>query len=405
MRIWIIVVLLAATGAVAWFLRGPSPKPSPLPPNGGVSQPSGAVGPTAEEREGIDRGLEWLASAQEPDGRWYCARWSSYKRTLNIPGIGAGTVDLLDPALTGLALLPFLYDGHTPTQGKHAGVVERAVAWLRMIAESYASGGLPRHTGNQPGLWHWGIIADDYNPVVVYAVLAEVLRRTGDETLRPIVEEGVRQMVFERREDRPWASTLNPYDIGAVVFWVELLETAEACGVKVPQRARLEARAYLREMTDEATGRILTKDVCTECLGGWDAQSVAILTRAWIDPRPDRIREMELDTIAAHAPVWETRWKLPEDPSKGPSECYRITRDIVNYFFWYHGSVAIERHGGARRDPWRKALLAALLPHQRKEGEHAGSWDPVDPWGALAGRVYSTAYSVMCLQVPYARPR
>lgn len=367
--------------------------------------PPPSDGPPAAERAAIDRGLAWLASAQEPDGHWWCARWSPYKKSPGIPGVGEATVDYLDPALTGLALLPFLYDGHTASKGKYAVVVAQAINYLKVIAEFYVRDGPPHYSNQQPGMWHWGVIVGDYNPVVVYAALAEVLLRTGQEDLRPLVEAAVRQMVTMRREDRPWASTLNPYDIGAAVFWVQLLETAEACGIKVPDRARADAKAYLHEMTEESTGRIVTKDVCTECLGGWDAQCVAVLMRAWVEPGPDPLSEKEMDTIAAHAPVWETRWRLPEDPKKGLTETYRISRDIVNYYFWYYGTLVIERHGGERRDPWRKALLDALLPHQTEDGEFAGSWEPVDPWGILAGRVYSTAYGVMSLQAPYVKPR
>ncbi len=403
MRIWILAVVLAAVAAgfAAWLLRpAPPPVPSPPPP---TPPPAEAV--TAAEREAIDRGLAWLASAQEPDGHWWCARWSPYKKSPGIPGVGEATVDYLDPALSGLALLPFLEDGHTPTKGKHAVVVAQAINYLKSVAEAYLRDGPPRYSNQQPGMWHWGMIVGDYNPAVVYAALAEALRRTGDESLRPLVEGGVEQLVTMRREDRPWASTLNPYDIGACVFWVQLLETAEACGVKVPSRARAEAQAYLHEMTEVETGRIVTKDVCTECLGGWDAQASAVLMRAWIDPATDPIREKELDTIAAHAPVWETSWRLPEDPTRGLTETYRINRDIVNYFFWYYGTLALERHGGERSGPWRAALQAALLPNQVKDGEFAGSWEPVDPWGMLSGRVYSTAYAVMSLQVPHAEPR
>ncbi len=403
MRTWILAALLAVlAGVVAWRLRAPAP--APHAGGGGPTTPR-AAGPPDEERQAIDRGLEWLASAQEPGGHWWCARWTTYKKSPGIPGVGTATVDYLDPALTALALLPFLYAGNTAEHGKYASVVARAIAYLKMIAESYVNEGPPVYGNQQPGMWHWGIIVGDYNPVVVYAALAEALRRAGAEDLRPIVEGAVQQVVTRRREDRPWASALNPYDIGAAVFWVQFLETAEACGVKVPERARADAKAYLQEMTEESTGRIVTKDVCTECLGGWDAQCVAILMRAWIDPAPDALREKEMDTIAAHAPVWETRWKLPEDPSKGLTETYRLRHDIVNFYFWYYGSLALERHGGARRDPWRKALLAALLPNQTAEGEFAGSWEPADPWGMLAGRVYSTAYAVMALQVAPAKPR
>lgn len=399
MRTWILAVVLAAAaaGAAAWFLRPTPAPPAPTPPR--VPRKPSA------EREAIDRGLDWLASAQEPDGHWWCARWSAYKTSPGIPGVGTATVDYLDPALTGLALLPFLYDGNTTTKGRHAAVVQRAISYLRMMGEAYVRDGAPRYAKQQPGMWHWGMIVGDYNPAVVYAALAEALLRTGQEDLRPVVEGGVEQMVTLKREDRPWASTLNPYDIGAAIFWVQFLQTAEACGVSVSGRARADARAYLQEMTEESTGRIVTKDVCTECLGGWDAQCVAILMRAWIDPASETLREKEMDTIAAHAPVWETRWKLPEDASRGVTETYRLKRDIVNFYFWYYGSLALERHGGARREPWRRALLAALLPNQAREGDLAGSWEPADPWGTLAGRVYSTAYAVMALQVPSVKPR
>ncbi len=394
MRIWLVAAAICASaGLLVWALRRPAVLPSPAP-NPPVAR---ALTP---KHEAIDRGLAWLASAQEADGHWWCARWSDYKKYQDLPGVGEGAGDLLDPALTALALLPFLYDGNTSTKGRHAAVVGRALGWLRGIAESYVAHGPPRYASGGPGPWHWGVIAEDYNPVAVYAALAEALR-TGQEDLRPLVEAGVRQMLADRRKEQRWASTLNTYDIGAVVFWVELLETAEASGISVPASARGDARAYLREMTEESSGRILSKDVCKECLGGWDAQCVAILTRAWIDPGPDPLRDKELDTIAAHAPVWEPQWKLPEDPSKGPAGSWSCGRDIVNYYYWYYGTLAMERHGGARREPWRKALLGALLPNQVGSGEFAGSWEAVDPWGRLSGRVYSTAYAVMSLlQLP-----
>jgi hypothetical protein len=42
------------------------------------------------------------------------------------------------------------------------------------------------------------------------------------------------------------------------------------------------------------------------------------------------------------------------------------------------------------------------VDHQRsaKDGDRAGSWDPLDPWALDGGRIYSTAINVLALEVP-----
>jgi hypothetical protein len=48
-------------------------------------------------------------------------------------------------------------------------------------------------------------------------------------------------------------------------------------------------------------------------------------------------------------------------------------------------------------------MKRALVANQRREAgvdEH-GSWDPVDPWSAEGGRVYSTAICCLSLESYY----
>ncbi len=388
--------IAAAVAAAWWALGREQAPPATAPP----AAPLAGQARRSEERRAIDLGLDWLASAQEPDGSWSCARWGTCEGKHDLPGIPDHIDRLLDPGVSALAILPFLYDGQTPTKGRHAEVVRRGLLYLRVMGESYLQYGLPRYANPAPSQWHWGTVAEEYNPVLVHAALAEALLRAGLEELRPAVEGAVRQMTTERRPDRPWARTLSPYDIGPVVFWVQLMEAAEAAGVKVPSSARAELRSYLSELTEDYTGRVLNKDICPECLGGWDAQAVAVLARAWIDPSASPVREAELATIAAHPPAWVTEWKVPEDETKGMTAIWRCSRDIVNYYYWYYGLLALTRHGGERGRDWRAALSSTLLAHQILEGPVAGSWEPLDPWGRIGGRVYSTAYAVLSLQAP-----
>ena len=45
--------------------------------------------------------------------------------------------------------------------------------------------------------------------------------------------------------------------------------------------------------------------------------------------------------------------------------------------------------------------MISLCSTQRKDGDfclYKGSWDPLDPWGADGGRVYSTALLTMCVE-------
>jgi hypothetical protein len=76
----------------------------------------------------------------------------------------------------------------------------------------------------------------------------------------------------------------------------------------------------------------------------------------------------------------------------------------IDMYYWYYGTLAMFQVGG---DPWAKwnvAMKRAIVDRQRVDGDYSlckGSWDPVDPWGADGGRVYSTALLAMCLEVYY----
>jgi hypothetical protein len=77
------------------------------------------------------------------------------------------------------------------------------------------------------------------------------------------------------------------------------------------------------------------------------------------------------------------------------------TRERINLYYWYYGTLAMYQVGGEHWQRWNAALQAALLDQQITDGNLAGSWDPKCIWGGYGGRVYSTSMSALCLEVYY----
>jgi hypothetical protein len=73
----------------------------------------------------------------------------------------------------------------------------------------------------------------------------------------------------------------------------------------------------------------------------------------------------------------------------------------IDMYYWYYGTLAMKRWGGSLWKDWRKAILKALIPNQRredKEDNYYGSWDPIGAWGMEGGRVYSTVICTLILE-------
>ena len=105
----------------------------------------------------------------------------------------------------------------------------------------------------------------------------------------------------------------------------------------------------------------------------------------------DRKQDARLDQLcrdlAAHLPQWPA---TPQAPG-------------ADFLAWQLGSAVLFQQGGEEWERWEAALEQALLPHQRTDGAHAGSWDPIDVRGRECGRVYATAVNVLALSFGHRR--
>jgi hypothetical protein len=77
-----------------------------------------------------------------------------------------------------------------------------------------------------------------------------------------------------------------------------------------------------------------------------------------------------------------------------------------NVYYWYYATQLLHNIGGPNWKKWNLMVRDGLVAMQvQGDGCDRGSWDPhkplADRWGAQAGRHFTTAMSVMILEVYY----
>jgi len=112
--------------------------------------------------------------------------------------------------------------------------------------------------------------------------------------------------------------------------------------------------------------------------------SVGVLTRIFAGQRNEFI-EKGADLMTKKLPMWD------------------IDKGTIDYYYWYYGTLAMFQIGGNRWKKWNRAMKTAIVDNQRleKSKDEYGSWDPMDPWSAEGGRIYSTTLNCLCLEVYY----
>ncbi|MBK7877454.1 MAG: hypothetical protein IPJ77_17240 [Planctomycetes bacterium] len=334
--------------------------------------------------EAVARGLAYLARVQQRAGNW-------------------GRIDARDPKYgqvavgkTGLALLAFLGAGHThASKTEHSATVARALAWLASVQDAESG--------------HFGA-GDAYSHGIATYALAECLAMTRDDELRPILERAVRRILAAQDTHRDprlfggWSYYFadgHAYDRWprtSITAWqVMALESARLSGLEVPDAAFEAARAFLAAARDEDAGavryshdperladRYSTLPASTPAgmfalsLLGSDLSSdeFGAMRRFVLQRKPDGYRYVDDDAF--------------------------VFRGTGNLYFWYYGTLAMFRAGGASWATWNEGMKRTLVPAQAADG----SWEPIDPYARYArddarDKSYTTALCVLSLEVYY----
>jgi hypothetical protein len=367
----------------------------------------GGGGQTRPTDDALDDALKWLAAHQSADGGWEGAGfnlWCDGKRVAGPGPDGLGKAGN-DPGLTGLALLAFLGAGYT-NRGDHpfAKVVGNGLRYLKNVQDPEGCFG-PR--ANQ----HYV-----YNHAIAALAMVEAYGMTGSAIYKGPAQKALDFIAIARNPYFAWRYGIKPGENDtSVTGWMMMaLKSAKITNEHYRASGKVEPllldeesfdgiRTWIDKVTDEY-GRVgyLSKGSgparlpdSVDRFPGEKSESmtgVGLLARIFLgeDPRKSEVIKKGVDLCLKALPTW--------DPSAG----------TIDMYYWYYASLAMFQVGGEPWKRWNAALKTAVVDTQRKDGDsclYKGSWDPIDPWGADGGRVYSTATLALCLEVYFRYER
>jgi hypothetical protein len=319
------------------------------------------LGGSKETEEAVARSLAWLAAHQSPDGRWSSGGFDD-----GCGECGGRTGIVSDRAVTGLAVLCFLASDHTHAKdGPYREHMSRAIDWL--LDGQSADGDL---RGDETMYSH-GIAA---------IALAEAYAMTRDRRLDGPVSSAVAFIAGARnRLDGGWRYEPGEAGDTSMLGWQAMaLTSARRAGVQVPQEALDAAGRWLDSVSIDTPGLYAYQPGMppTHSMTAEGMYVRQLLGHG----RDEPMMLASVERVMRNQPRWNER----------PST-----------YAWYYATLALFQHGGPEWDQWNGAITRELLANQRKNGPAAGSWDPVDRWAKIGGRVYQTAICTLTLEVYY----
>lgn len=340
----------------------------------------------------VNLGLAWLASVQSSDGSWDP---TGRQDTLFDSGINENWGAAMRTPVSALCVLPFLSAGHTPDQGEFSDNVRRALEWL--LRQQQGSGSFDHALS--------GI--QMYTHGVATLAMCEAYGLTGDERLKRSAERAVRFLERTQSAKGGWdyrgevtdsARKVLRNDLSIAGWAVLALKSARAVGIGVSENCWKRMSQLYGEMTLDSGETYYADKSPFPYRKGIAMTGVGLTARVILDREAHARKNVAaMRLLAEHRPNWSNFLK-PNAGSHDPN--------FDTFYGWYYCTLGLflaTDGAGPDWEGWNAALKPALLQNQELEvEEHKGSWDPVDSWiGPVAGRLYSTACAILCLEVYY----
>ncbi len=358
---------------------------------GGLGQAGGGGRGGTKTEAAVLSALLWLKKHQSPDGRWDCDGFSALceKNACDGPGFGAH-----DVGVTGLALLCFLGAGETHEGGPFKNTVKNGLKYLMSVQDE--DGCFGERVGQQ----------FLYDHACAALAMAEAYGMTQAKPFLEPAQKGINFVLQAQNPYLAWRYHFPPdgdNDTSVTGWMVMVLKSGKLSGLTIDEQALFNAVNWIDQVTDPQSGRTGYTGKgdfparMPEMLEKFPPQksesmtAVGVLTRIFaghtLDDDPLIGKGVEL--LVAKPPLWE--------PGTGD----------IDFYYWYYATLAMHQVGGPGWETWNEAMKLAIIDHQRanEEEDEYGSWDPIDPWSHIGGRVYSTALNCLCMEVYYRYPR
>lgn len=397
--------------------------------------PGRAGSTTKESEDAVERGLAWLAAHQFADGGWSFDL--NGKDHNGQPGPCNGACSNthmgihhdvryrsgLHPsrtAATALALLPFYGAGypHLSPDGKenkYQRTVTKGMEFLKYQAVRTKNGFDYRGGFLGQGMYIQGIVV---------LALCEAYEMSGDETLRPYAQEGIRFIENAQREDGGWryhAPEDTDFikdvsgDVPVTGWQIMALKSAVSAGLSVRPSTLYRVSNFLNSVQNEDGSQYHYLPIKNENKG-WKMRgttAIGLLMRLYLGWRPDHIGIKRgtahlVDWLKESDHDWQNIKKNVFQEGKrqlavGFGERGRKLF-VYNVYFSFYAALVLQNIGGS---DWQKsfARLRDLIVENQVKGSLAGhedgSWLFHDDFMNDGGRLLNTVLSILILETPY----
>jgi len=320
----------------------------------------------------VSRALAWLARNQEADGHWDCVKHGGKQA---------------DVAVSGLALLAFLGQGHTEKLGKYKDVVSKACTWLR--SQQNADGSIYKQ-GDTHGV--------GYHHAIGGLALVEAAAMHGRaETVtaaQKAIEYTEKHQEGDGSERKGWRyGPKTPGDMSVSGWFIMQLKSAKLGKLKVDGQAFDGAIKFLDSCeqkgnaADPYSGHRYGYTDSNNL--GYRTTTIGCLCRIFLGWNADDVKGGFTWAIE--------RGGLPQWDANGSR---------VDLYYWYYASLTAFQLDFETFKRIAIPMMRTLVENQRKGDPAAeGSWDPVGAYSEYWGRVGQTALGALCLEVVYRYPR
>ncbi len=357
---------------------------------GGRQKGTKAGGGSEGTEIAVERGLDFFARMQFPDGHWSLHALPPGVK-LDDPALGQMESDT---AATGLVLLTYLGGGYTHLDDKHRIVVRKGVDWL--IQHQKPNGDL--FSGGSKYTWF-------YSHGIASIALCEAFGMTQDPELRNPAHKAIDFIVKSqnptyggwRYEVRPDNGQSTETDTSVTGWQLMALKSAQMAGLEVPAETFQKINGWLDfAATSTGDGRYVynpNANPTPEQQHGREPSlamtAESMLMRMYLGRKREDPQLIEgAEYLKANLPNNGT----PEQP-------------LRNCYYWYYATQVMFQMQGPYWTAWNERFRPLLQNSQSSTGDLTGSWDPSKPvqdrWGAAAGRMYVTAMHLLMLEVYY----
>ncbi|MFT7462713.1 MAG: hypothetical protein ACI9EF_001055 [Pseudohongiellaceae bacterium] len=345
-------------GAAATTEPAPFSAVAPIPRRRILAQP---FQPDSIVEEAIDRGLRWLVRHQGPDGAWHAANFSKECVPQVTGCLNPGQPEHTSGA-TAAAVLAFMGDGSTHTQGRFRNQVK---AGLRFLIEHQAASGA---FTAELGMYHIT------NHVLATLAVVESYNATKSHIFKKSAVAGLRYLATWQLPGGGFPSSRNASEEPDPVTsaWALITLMIENPLLTLQDDTMLsQAMLFARKRFEDAPADPA------------NMASMLFVNKLWPVGRSQaRIDSAFTDLLVSRADFVMNRPKQQT-----------VLYSVTSRYFAEHVT-----HQQAHRTQGSSAIL--LSEHAR--GCTAGSWTEEEShgWAASGGRVASTALTLLTLQVP-----